>query len=60
MLARLNAIVRAIRIGVARPFRRVAGGEMLYAEGVLARVWHAQRAIGVAAVIGAAGWVLLR
>src|SRR5437763_1075649 len=58
MLARLNAILRAIRIGVARRFRRSAGGELLYADGMLARAHQARRAIGVAAVIGAAGWVL--
>jgi len=60
MLVRLNPVVRALRIGVARRVRRSTGGELLYAEGVLARVLQAQRAIGVAAVIGAAGWVLLR
>ena len=58
MLARLNSIVRAIRIGLARRFRRPAQGEMLFAEGALARVQQAKRAIGVAAVLGAAGWVL--
>ena len=58
MLARLNSIVRAIRIGVQRRWRRPAQGEMLFAEGALARVQQAKRAIGVAAVIGAAGWVL--
>lgn len=59
MLARLNAIVRAIRLGIARKLRRPAQGELLYAEGTLQRVLQARRAIGVAAVIGAAGWVLL-
>jgi regulator of protease activity HflC (stomatin/prohibitin superfamily) len=59
MLARLNSIVRAIRIGAARRFRRPLQGEMLYAEGALAGVLQARRAIGVAAVIGVAGWVLL-
>jgi regulator of protease activity HflC (stomatin/prohibitin superfamily) len=58
MLARLNAVVRALRIGVARRFRRPAQGELLYAEGVLARLVQARRAIGVAALVGAAGWVL--
>jgi len=58
MLARLNSIVRAIRIGLARRVRRPAQGEMLFAEGALARVQRAGRAVGVAAVIGAAGWVL--
>lgn len=60
MLVRFNPVVRSIRIGFARRIRRTAGGEMLYAEGVLAGVLQAQRAVGVAAVIGAAGWVLLR
>jgi len=59
MLARLNAIVRAIRLGIARKLRRPAQGELLYAEGAMQRVLQARRAIGVAAVIGAAGWVLL-
>jgi regulator of protease activity HflC (stomatin/prohibitin superfamily) len=58
MLARLNAVIRAIRLGIARRVRRPAQGEMLYAEGAMARVQQARRAIGVAAVIGAAGWVL--
>lgn len=58
MLARLNAILRAIRLGVARKLRRPAEGEVLYAEGALSRVLQAKRAIGAAAVIGAAGWVL--
>jgi regulator of protease activity HflC (stomatin/prohibitin superfamily) len=58
MLARLNHIVRAIRLGIARRVRRPAQGEMLYAEGALRRVQQAKRAIGVAAVLGAAGWVL--
>ena len=58
MLARLNSIVRAIRLGLARRIRRPAQGEMLFAEGALARVQQAKRAIGAAAVIGAAGWVL--
>ena len=59
MLARLNAFVRAIRIGLARRFRRPAVGELLHADGVLSRMHQARRAIGVAAVVGAAGWVLL-
>lgn len=59
MLARLNSIVRAIRIGIARRFRRPAQGEMLYAEGALERVRRARRAVGIAAVLGAAGWMLL-
>ena len=59
MLARLNAIVRAIRLGIARKLRRPAQGELLYAEGAMQRVLQARRAIGVAAVVGAAGWVLL-
>ena len=59
MLARLNPIVRALRIGLARRLRRPADGDILFAEGALARVARARRAIGVAAVIGAAGWVLL-
>jgi len=59
MLARLNAIVRAIRIGLARKLRRPAQGELLYAEGALERVLQARRAVGVAALLGAAGWVLL-
>ncbi|HEY0825141.1 MAG TPA: hypothetical protein VGD76_15235 [Ramlibacter sp.] len=59
MLARLNSIVRAIRIGIARKLRRPALGELLYAEGVFGRVLQARRAIGAAALLGAAGWVLL-
>lgn len=59
MLARLTAIVRAIRLGIARKLRRPAQGELLYAEGAMQRVLQARRAIGVAAVVGAAGWVLL-
>ncbi len=59
MLARLNSIVRALRIAVARRLRRPAQGELLYADSVFGRVLQARRAIGIAAVIGAAGWVLL-
>ena len=59
MLARLNSIVRALRIAVARRLRRPAQGELLYADAVFGRVLQARRAIGIAAVIGAAGWVLL-
>ena len=59
MLARLNSIVRAIRLGLARKLRRPAQGNLLYAEGAFARVLHARRAIGIAALVGAAGWVLL-
>lgn len=59
MLARLNSIARAIRIGIARKLRRPGQGELLYAEGVFARVLQARRAVGVAALIGTAGWVLL-
>jgi regulator of protease activity HflC (stomatin/prohibitin superfamily) len=59
MLARLNSIVRAIRIGIARKLRRPGQGDLLFAEGTFARMLHARRAIGIAAVIGAAGWVLL-
>lgn len=59
MLARLNSIVRALRIGLARRLRRPAQGELLYADGVFGRVLQARRAIGIAAVVGAAGWVLL-
>jgi regulator of protease activity HflC (stomatin/prohibitin superfamily) len=58
MLARLNAIVRAVRIGLARKLRRPAQGELLYADGVLSRLLQARRAIGAAALLGAAGWVL--
>lgn len=58
MLARLNAIVRAVRIGIARKLRRPAQGELLYADGVLSRLLQARRAIGAAALVGAAGWVL--
>ena len=59
MLARLNSIVRAIRIGIARKLRRPAQGELLFADGVLGRMLQARRAVGVAALVGAAGWVLL-
>ena len=59
MLARLNSIVRAIRLGLARKLRRPAQGDLLFAEGALARVQRARRAIGIAALVGAAGWVLL-
>lgn len=58
MLARLNAIVRAVRIVIARKLRRPAQGELMYADGVLSRLLQARRAIGVAALVGAAGWVL--
>ena len=59
MLARLNSIVRAIRLGIARKLRRPAQGNLLFVEGALGRVLQARRAIGIAALIGAAGWVLL-
>ena len=59
MLARLNSIVRAIRLGLARKLRRPAQGNLLYAEGAFGRMLQARRAIGVAALVGAAGWVLL-
>jgi len=59
MLARLNSIVRAIRLGIARRLRRPAQGDLLFVEGALGRVLQARRAIGIAALIGAAGWVLL-
>jgi regulator of protease activity HflC (stomatin/prohibitin superfamily) len=59
MLARLNSIVRAIRIGLLRKLRRPRPGDLLTTEGAFGRVLQARRAIGVAAVIGGAGWVLL-
>jgi regulator of protease activity HflC (stomatin/prohibitin superfamily) len=59
MLARLNSIVRAIRLGLARKLRRPAQGNLLFAEGALAGVLNARRAMGIAALVGAAGWVLL-
>ena len=59
MPARLNSIVRALRIGLARRLRRPGQGELLYADGVFGRVLQARRAIGIAALVGAAGWVLL-
>lgn len=59
MLARLNSIVRALRIVIARKLRRPGQGDLLFAEGAFGRVLQARRAIGIAAVIGAAGWVLL-
>lgn len=58
MLARLNEIIRALRLAVARKLRRPGQGELLTAEGTFSRLLQARRAVGVAAVIGAAGWVL--
>lgn len=60
MLARLNYVVRLVRCGLARKLRRPGGGrDLLFAEGAMERVLRARRAVGIAALVGAAGWVLL-
>lgn len=60
MLARWNPVVRAIRLGVVRRMFRPAARDLLYVDGVFGRVLQVQRAVGVAALIGAAGWVWLK
>ena len=58
MLARLKSLVRALRIGLARRVRRPGQGNLLYAEGVSARVLQARRAIALAAAGVAGAWLL--
>lgn len=58
MLARLNYVLRALwsaarRRGPREPL------DLLSAEAVQARMLRMRRAVGVAAVVGAAGWVML-
>jgi hypothetical protein len=59
MLARLNSIVRAIRLGLARTLRRPAQGDLLFAEGALAACCsaprHRRRRAGRRRGLGAAG-----
>lgn len=59
MLVRLNYVLRALRVGTARRCRRAADADLLHAQGALEGVLRVRRAVGVAAMIGAAGWVLL-
>ena len=59
MLVRLNYVVRLVRCGLARRLRRPGGRDLLFAEGAMESVLRARRAVGVAALVGAAGWVLL-
>lgn len=58
MLARLNYVLRALRVAGRRRTRREPL-DLLSAEAVQARMLWARRAVGVPAVLGAAGWVLL-
>ncbi|MEJ8836598.1 SPFH domain-containing protein [Ramlibacter sp. AN1133] len=59
MLARLKFLVRALRIALARRFRRPGQGDPLFAEGTLSRVLQARRTLAVAAVAGLGAWMLV-
>ena len=59
MLARLKSLVRALRIALARRFRRPGQGDPLTADGALVRVLQARRAIAVAAAAGVGAWLLV-
>ena len=55
----MNYVLRALRVGTARCCRRVTGADLLHAQGAFEGVLRVRRAVGVAALVGAAGWVLL-
>ena len=59
MIARLKCLVRALRIAIARKFRRPAPGDLLFAEGTLARVLQGRRTLAVTAAAGLGAWLLL-
>ena len=59
MLARLKTLVRALRIALARKFRRPARGDLLSAEGTLARVLQGRRTLALTAAAGLGAWLLL-
>jgi regulator of protease activity HflC (stomatin/prohibitin superfamily) len=59
MLARLKSLVRALRIALARRFRRPAQGDPLFADGAMTRVLQARRALAVAAAGGLGAWLLV-
>jgi regulator of protease activity HflC (stomatin/prohibitin superfamily) len=58
MIARLKSIARAVRIAIARKLRRPGASELPFADGALARISNARRALAVTAAVGAAGWLL--
>jgi hypothetical protein len=58
MLARLNYVLRALRVAGRRRARREPL-DLLSAEAVQARMLRVRRAVGTAALLGAAGWVML-
>jgi regulator of protease activity HflC (stomatin/prohibitin superfamily) len=58
MLAKLNHIARATRIAIARMLRRTGSTDPLFAQGAFDGVLRARRSLAVAAVAGAAGWLL--
>jgi hypothetical protein len=59
MLARLNYIARLVRCEWSRTLRTPVQRDLLFAEGAMQGVLQARRAVGIAALVGAAGWVLL-
>jgi regulator of protease activity HflC (stomatin/prohibitin superfamily) len=59
MLVRLKTLVRALRIALARKFRRPARGDLLFAEGTLARLLQGRRTLAVTAAAGLGAWLLL-
>jgi regulator of protease activity HflC (stomatin/prohibitin superfamily) len=58
MLAKLQSIVRAVRLAVARTLRRRGGTDPLFAEGTQQRFAQARGALVAVGVIAATGWVL--
>jgi regulator of protease activity HflC (stomatin/prohibitin superfamily) len=59
MLARLKSLVHALRVALARKLRAPDQGELLSAEGTLAGLLQARRAVALVAAVGLAGWVLV-
>jgi regulator of protease activity HflC (stomatin/prohibitin superfamily) len=59
MLARLKTLVRALRIALARKFRRPARGDLLFAQGTLARLLQGRRTLAVTAAAGLGAWLLV-
>jgi regulator of protease activity HflC (stomatin/prohibitin superfamily) len=59
MLVRLKTLVRALRIALARKFRRPARGDLLFAEGTLARLLQGRRTLAVTAAAGLGAGLLL-
>ena len=60
MFARLKSTARAVRILVARRFRRPARGDLPTAEGTLDLLVQVRRGLVAATAIGVAAWVLIQ